>query len=415
MKTLVTVFAVACILHAPCTSSAVESLDRDLIRTKSFIVSYPSVINENHKLYRTVFMEQKYLELFADGLSEIFKISPPIILGIEECQQANAFYNPTTNHIVMCYELLDSFEKAFAHVPQSQQNQAVMGSWTFVFFHEIGHALVHRLNLPITGKEEDAVDQFSTVLLTRVGQQGADAALAGAYYFLLNSARNKNSFAYWFGTVLGAPTHNFADEHSLDEQRFYNIVCWVYGQHPERYNWIVKNGTLPQRRAQRCYGESQKILSSWSMLMNLDSMKQATQNSAASSSSDPASYSTAGRIVGQVLQADGQDKLEPFSEVMLMLYPATKEADNWFSNPSSVKERACLPPSDKLRQGYPLFEHGDRKGGFVIHNLKSGAYHLCAVYTWKSIGAKGQDEREAIAVVSGIRVESGKDTQVTIK
>lgn len=34
-----------------------------------------------------------------------------------------------------------------------------------MLFHELGHAFISLYDLPITGREEDAVDQFAAILL----------------------------------------------------------------------------------------------------------------------------------------------------------------------------------------------------------------------------------------------------------
>ncbi len=44
----------------------------------------------------------------------------------------------------------------------------------------------------------------------------------------------------------------FWDEHSLEEQRFYNLVCWVYGSDPDRFANLVSDHVLPAQRAARC-------------------------------------------------------------------------------------------------------------------------------------------------------------------
>ena len=49
---------------------------------------------------------------------------------------------------------------------EAERDEAVAGAFIFVFFHELGHALIDVYELPITGREEDAVDQLSTWILT---------------------------------------------------------------------------------------------------------------------------------------------------------------------------------------------------------------------------------------------------------
>ena len=92
----------------------------------------------------------------------------------------------------------------------------------FVLFHEVGHALVDQWNIPVLGREEDAVDAFSTIFMTEFVKRG-DFALAGAdfFYYLANTGHLKEV--------------DFADEHSFDKQRAYSIACWVYGSDPVKY------------------------------------------------------------------------------------------------------------------------------------------------------------------------------------
>jgi hypothetical protein len=53
----------------------------------------------------------------------------------------------------------------------------------------------------------------------------------------------------------------------MGEQRFYNIICGVYGQNPVKNALLVKEGVLPEARAERCEGEYQQIEKSWGKLL----------------------------------------------------------------------------------------------------------------------------------------------------
>jgi hypothetical protein len=57
------------------------------------------------------------------------------------------------------------------------------------------------------------------------------------------------------------------DEHSLDEQRFYDTICLVYGHDPQKYAYLVKDHTLPQERAELCEQDYPKIADSWHQLV----------------------------------------------------------------------------------------------------------------------------------------------------
>lgn len=172
---------------------------------------------------------------------------------------ANAFYNPENQAIIVCYELIRDIYEMFSveGTTEEELEEAVMNATGFFFYHEFGHALIHVLDLPTTGREEDAVDQLSTYALALESEAGEAPALDGAAAFLL-----------WVQQAQGSGAQPpFWDEHSLNEQRFFNIVCWVYGENPEERQGLVQQGYLPEDRAARCPGEWEKIDRSWSALL----------------------------------------------------------------------------------------------------------------------------------------------------
>ena len=160
--------------------------------------------------------------------------------------------------IVLCYELFLSSIETFLDVVESDEEllHALESTLSFIFYHELGHALVDLFDLPITGREEDAVVQLATVILVESGEDGEDAAMDAALWFALQA--EDTELSEWA----------FADEHSLDEQRFFNIICWVYGKSPGRNDFIVEEGFLPPERAERCEDEYLKLSSSWDRLLS---------------------------------------------------------------------------------------------------------------------------------------------------
>ena len=119
--------------------------------------------------------------------------------------------------------------------------------------HEVGHALVDVLDLPITGREEDVADQLAVYVLVRGGEKGAQAAVAGVSALQPSS----NEFD---ATAL-------ADEHSLGPVRLYNVMCWIYGSDPVKYSQLVEGGSLPEERAVRCPGEWDRMAKAWQRLL----------------------------------------------------------------------------------------------------------------------------------------------------
>jgi hypothetical protein len=79
-------------------------------------------------------------------------------------------------------------------------------------------------------------------------------ALAGAYWFRLQAMGNNHTTPFW-------------DEHAFDAQRFYNIMCLIYGSNPQKYASFIGSGQLPIERAGRCPEEYSKISRAWNRLL----------------------------------------------------------------------------------------------------------------------------------------------------
>jgi hypothetical protein len=57
------------------------------------------------------------------------------------------------------------------------------------------------------------------------------------------------------------------DEPSLDQQRFYSIVCLLYGDEPQRFPDLAKKIGLDSARLKRCRGEYAQLVRSWNKLL----------------------------------------------------------------------------------------------------------------------------------------------------
>jgi hypothetical protein len=136
---------------------------------------------------------------------------------------------------------------------------AVEAAATFFVFHEAGHALVDVLDLPVTGKEEDAVDQFAVYLLTESGPPDPREDAVRAADVLGRLARVES--------VRGRDLPLW-DVHSLDAQRQANLLCWLYGGAPRVYGATVRRAGLPQERQSSCEDEYAQLAASWSTLLS---------------------------------------------------------------------------------------------------------------------------------------------------
>lgn len=199
------------------------------------------------------------LEQMSSALQSRYEIPRPIAISFDTCDMINAYYNPNTTEIVFCYELVELLANIFVRdgAWTDEQRSNVFGAIQFVMMHEVGHALVDVLDLPITGREEDVADQLAVYSLIRGYEKGAQAAYAGV------SALQEPSSNEFDDTAL-------ADEHSLGPQRLFNVLCWIYGSDPQKYSQIVTGGMLPESRAVRCPGEWDRMAKAWQRLLAAD-------------------------------------------------------------------------------------------------------------------------------------------------
>lgn len=128
------------------------------------------------------------------------------------------------------------------------------------FYHELGHALVDVLELPVLGREEDAADSLSALLTHQIWDEDsatiivADTATA---YLMYNDEAESGDYEtpYW-------------DEHSLDLQRYYNLLCLFYGADPSKRDFVLTDFELPETRAERCESEFYQTETAWSAMLD---------------------------------------------------------------------------------------------------------------------------------------------------
>ncbi|HTU62552.1 MAG TPA: DUF4344 domain-containing metallopeptidase [Polyangiales bacterium] len=171
-----------------------------------------------------------------------------------DCPEQNAFYYADTKTIELC-------DKLFANVAalwfdpnrtEPDNRQRILGAWRFVFFHELGHALVDLYKLPVD-KQEDAVDDFSILKLIEAGL--TEDALSAAGFWHNKSKDN-------------APCTSFFDEHSLRHERFQAILCLVYGSDPAALGPQVAQYMLSEQQLCVCPLEFAKQRAHWRELLD---------------------------------------------------------------------------------------------------------------------------------------------------
>lgn len=120
-----------------------------------------------------------------------------------------------------------------------------------IFYHELGHAVIDLMEVPIFGQEEDAADVMSVLLIDWLYDEEAAQAIAyDSAFGFLSDPEGKSEVAYW-------------DLHGPDEQRFYNHICLFYGANPDIRDDIAEELGLPEERAETCPDEYDQAAYSW--------------------------------------------------------------------------------------------------------------------------------------------------------
>jgi hypothetical protein len=212
---------------------------------------------------RKLLQDNHVLEDLAADINQTLKLPYDIPLHGSQCDQANAFWNPNEKTITICYEDADLGQKIFTKAGDPDPDSSAIGSEDATFYHETGHMAITVYDLPVTGREEDVADQLAAYILLTPGDSGKVDA---------ESVKAVKDFARAFAASADARTElgaaDFADVHSLDQQRVYNLQCWIYGSNPEANADMVTSGQLPEERASGCPDEWKQLDHAWSTLLD---------------------------------------------------------------------------------------------------------------------------------------------------
>jgi len=128
----------------------------------------------------------------------------------------------------------------------------------FVLLHEMAHATITEMGLPVLGRGEDAADSFADTRLIKLGSAFSDRVVAAAAegWFLADRRDQKEG-----------NTVPFYDEHGLNQVRAYLIVCYIVGADKKKFNELARETKLPEDRQDSCAGDYSKAANSWDLIL----------------------------------------------------------------------------------------------------------------------------------------------------
>jgi hypothetical protein len=160
--------------------------------------------------------------------------------------------------LALAFAALTSVAPAAAQeLTEEQQLIAIefaLNNSRFVMQHEIGHLFVAEFGLPVLGKEEDAADSLATLFLLSEGSEEAAQALIDSAdgWYLAEFERGEEY-----------ESSDFYDEHSLDIQRAYQVVCLAVGADPDTFGELAEEYEMDEERQEGCAFDFQQAANSW--------------------------------------------------------------------------------------------------------------------------------------------------------
>ena len=188
-----------------------------------------------------------------EELDAVLLLPRDVTISVRE-DPDQAYYDPDAHEIVLAPSLVadtvDTMRDTYDSVDDA--DIAAASSVQFTLLHEVGHALVDVLDLPTTGLEETAVDQFAAVALLD----------------LLDDPIAVLEASDLFDALAVAPEEaDYYDEHALDQQRFFHLRCLVYGTDPDEYAEELDGLDLDEGRADLCIDDSRRVRDAWQVLL----------------------------------------------------------------------------------------------------------------------------------------------------
>lgn len=207
-----------------------------------------------------------------------------------------------------------------------------------IFYHELGHAVIDIMEVPIFGQEEDAADVMSVLLIDGLYEE--DAAQSIAYdsaFGFINDPDGTEEVAYW-------------DLHGPDEQRYFNHICLFYGANPDERDDLAIELGLPEERAEYCPDEYDQAADSWgSVFDRMDAQKSGVPM--VFEASTDSSADIANRILREeVASMNGDFKLPQ----ELLVKVESCDEPNAFYDPQDVSITLCTEFVEHLDDLYTL-------------------------------------------------------------
>jgi hypothetical protein len=242
------------VLFSGCGSSSSSDSSEEEGPPKGEVkVVYQQPASEEDQIGKEL-LEASETKEVVSALAKTFELPNPLTVKGVNGIGGGPFYNPGDNSITLPYGFAALvFELEAESNPEESEyeiGRRIGAVNSFILAHEFGHTLIANYELPVLGKEEDAADAISTVVLLTV-PNGAEYAAAAAAFWADFSGRQEPP-------VIA----EYADQHSLDLQRAFDILCWTAGSSEQSFEEVAELEVLPESRLETCPSEYEQLAES---------------------------------------------------------------------------------------------------------------------------------------------------------
>ncbi|UGY92701.1 DUF4344 domain-containing metallopeptidase [Streptomyces gobiensis] len=263
---LLVAFALVCLVVVPLllvTSGA--GADQTRTGSGGFVPEYGKPAGGTAR-ERAFLQDHRVLEEVSGRLNELVAMPATVRMTGRSCGDTEVAYDPERARIDVCYEFVAEVREMFAAAPSAADadiadiadavvDRKTVGVMTEALYHEAGHALLDKLALPYTGREEDVADQFAAYSLIPQGKKGQAAILAAAENYEL------------YAEDTDPRDVDFAGPHAADAVRAVNYHSYLYGSDPKRYRHLVGDNRLSEDRAGLSEEEYDALRHGWDALL----------------------------------------------------------------------------------------------------------------------------------------------------
>lgn len=215
----------------------------DAPQTRAYIVFGPA--NPEHVGLTKSIEESGVFQRILEKVTLAVRLPRDLRFEVLECE-GYSYWTRSTATVTTCYGYLQNIKERLGL-------RAVGAVMAFTLLHELGHAFISELRLPVLAREEDAADRLAAAVFLKTGDGPPNEDMV---WMTLQSV-------HFFQALAREGAATPWDKHLSSEQRSYELLCLLEGARPG----TVSTEVLPVERSRSCAREFDQAWTAWSRLL----------------------------------------------------------------------------------------------------------------------------------------------------